>query len=129
MGISLTTGKRNVHLPKQKIHFYSTSLSTAFFQANYLGLREVLHSRTYRMSQSACHSRMRFRRRLSNVGPTVVFKLENIEQANDYLMVYCRTGPTISTLAYTFVLPSLQFSASVGNINISLAYTGLPDGL
>ena len=81
------------------------------------------------VSQSARHSNVRFRRRLSSVGPTVVFKPANIEQVNDYLMVYCRKGPTISTLAYTFVLPSLQFSASVGNINISLAYTGLPDGL
>lgn len=81
------------------------------------------------VSQSARHSRVRFRRRLASVGPTVVFKLVNTEQANDYLMVYCHTGPTISTVAYTFVLPSLQFSASVGNINISLAYTGLPEGL
>ena len=81
------------------------------------------------VSQSARHSRVGFRRRLSNVGPTVVFKLVNIEQANGYLMVYCRTGPTKSTLTYTLVLPSLQFSASAGNINISLAYTGLPDGL
>ena len=81
------------------------------------------------VSQSARHSRSRFRPRLSSVGPTVVFKLVNTEPANDYLMVCCRTGPTISTLTYTLVLPSLQFSASVGNINISLAYTGLPDGL
>ena len=40
------------------------------------------------VSQSARHSRVRFRRRLSSVGPTVVFKPVNTEQANDYLMVY-----------------------------------------
>ena len=39
------------------------------------------------VSQSARHSRVRFRRRLSSVGPTVVFKPVNTEQAN-YLMVY-----------------------------------------
>lgn len=94
-----------------------------------LALEKFFIQELIEVSQSARHSRVRFRRRLASVGPTVVFKLVNIEQANDYLMVYCRTGPTISTLAYTFVLPSLQFSASVGNINISLAYTGLPDGL
>ena len=134
MGISLTTGKRNVTFLNRK--FISIQRPWALLAvkhgclpANYLGLREVLHSRTYR-SEPICSPLAReIPPAPLERWPTVVFKLVTIEQANDYLMVYCHTGPTISTLAYTFVLPSLQFSASVGNINISLAYTGLPDGL
>ena len=97
--------------------------------ANYLGLREVLHLRTYQSEPIFSPLAREIPPAPLERWPTVVFKLVTIEQANYYLMVYCHTGPTISTLAYTFVLPSLQFSASVGNINISLAYTGLPDGL
>ena len=90
MGISLTTGNRNI--PQ---HCFLSSM-TVYLQIT-LALEKFFIQELIEVSQSARHSRVRFRRRLSSVGPTVVFKLVTIEQANDYLMVYCRTGPTIST--------------------------------